>query len=433
MYLGSNFQVMVFWNRNKINARGKDGQFKDDGIFCAMPWVHFHVAQNGNVTPCCQAPWGDEAKLGDINKASIQEIWKGKPFEDFRKQMLRGKPHQACLRCHEKEKMGWVSLREITNKNYEAEINELIQNKFLASGYEHPVYFDIRFSNVCNLKCRICNFSSSSSWYNDDLELGNIQPGTPTLTTSMLDEEKFYSEFRDQVGAIKEMYFAGGEPLMMEQHYQILDFLIDSGNTSCKLFYNTNLSRLTFKDKDVIDYWKHFDFVNLAVSLDDIGERLEYQRKNAKWDQMVLNFNRIKAEVPNVQLMISPTISVFNVLSIAEMHQTMVQENHVRVEDVVPTLLVYPKEFNIQLLPDLLKGEVRNRIEKHLDWLNNQPIEDDEKMAYVIRQYRNILTYLSHSGDTSALEKFPEKIQRLDALREESFAKVFPELKSLLE
>ncbi|MFT6245966.1 MAG: hypothetical protein ACJA0U_002483 [Salibacteraceae bacterium] len=70
----------------------------------------------------------------------------------------------------------------------------------------------------------------------------------------------------------------------------------------------------------MVEYWKQFDFVNLAVSLDDIGPRLEYQRKNANWEQMKLNFDRIKIEASNVDLMISPTISVFNLLSISEMH-----------------------------------------------------------------------------------------------------------------
>ena len=148
---------------------------------------------------------------------------------------------------------------------------------------------------------------------------------------------------------------------------------------------------------------------------------------------MVQYFNRIIVEVPNVELMISPTVSIFNVLSLAEMHQTMVKQNYVRVEDVVPTLLVYPKEFNIQVLPESIKNEVRKRIDLHLEWLCKQRVEDDEKMGYVLRQYRNILTYLSHSGDQKALENFSEKIQRLDALRQESFAEVFPELKSLLQ
>ena len=424
---------MAFWRKKKPRIENKHGQFKDNGIFCAMPFVHFHVTQNGNVTPCCQAPWGEEAKLGNINQQSIQEIWTGKPFEAFRKQMIKGNAPEVCSRCYDKEKMGWISLREITNDKYEEEINALIRDKFQAASYKQPVYFDIRFSNVCNLKCRICNFSSSSSWYNDDVALGNIDPKTPALTTSMVDEEKFYAEFKEQIGSIKEMYFAGGEPLMMEQHYRMLAFLIESGNTQCKLFYNTNLSRLTFKEHDVVELWKHFDYVNLAVSLDDMGERLEYQRKNAKWDQMKLNFERIKWEAPNVDVMISPTISVFNLLSIAEMHQALVAENYVRPEDVVPTLLVYPQEFNIQILPTELKELARNRVENHLEWLEQQTISDEKKMKYVLRQYQNILTYLNHAGNDKARLNFPSKIAKLDALRDERFETVFPELACLVE
>lgn len=424
---------MTFWKRKKSRIEGENGEFKDDKVFCAMPWVHFHVTQNGNVTPCCQAPWGNEAKLGDINTSSIQEIWKGKEFEDFRKQMLKGKPAPACSRCYEKEEMGWISLREITNDKYEKEINDFIQNKFHSSSYDKPVYFDIRFSNVCNLKCRICNFSSSSSWYNDDLALGNIKPETPALTTSIIDEAKFFTEFKDQIGSIKEIYFAGGEPLMMEQHYQVLQFLIETGNTSCKLFYNTNLSRLTFKEYDVLELWKQFDYVNLAVSLDDIGARLEYQRKNAKWNQMVANFDRIKTEALNVDLMISPTINLFNVLSISEMHQTLVAENYVLPEDVIPTLLVYPQEYNIQILPAKLKETAKIRIENHLEWLGVQKVKDEQKMKYVLRQYWNIISYLNHEGNTKARENFPSKIKQLDEIREEDFVAVFPELRSMIE
>lgn len=423
---------MAFWRKKKEIAVNNNGQFKDDGVFCAMPWVHLHVTQNGNVTPCCQAPWGDEAKFGDINESTIQEIWKGKRFEDFRKQMLKGKPAPVCSRCYEKEEMGWISLREITNDKYENEINELIRNKFHSSSYETPVYFDIRFSNVCNLKCRICNFSSSSSWYNDDLALGNIKPETPALTTSIIDEKKFFSEFKEQIGSIKEIYFAGGEPLMMEQHYQILEFLIETGNTQCKLFYNTNLSRLKFKGFDVLELWKQFEYVNLAVSLDDIGERLEYQRKNAKWGQMVSNFETIKREANNVDLMISPTISVFNILSITEMHLELFDKGYVRVEDVVPTLLVYPLEFNIRNLSKELKETAKKRILEHVTWLENQSVEDRKKMDYVLRQYRNIINYLNHDGDEKARLNFSQKIAQLDALRDEDFISVFPELKSLI-
>jgi hypothetical protein len=164
-----------------------------------------------------------------------------------------------------------------------------------------------------------------------------------------------------------------------------------------------------------------------------MGERLEYQRKNAKWDQMKLNFDRIKREALNVDVMISPTISIFNLLSISEMHQTMVKENYVRPEDVVPTLLVYPQEFNIQILPYGLKETARISIENHLDWLGKQEVIDTKKMKYVLRQYWNILSYLNHEGNEKARLNFKAKIQKLDALREETFESVFPELASFFE
>jgi radical SAM protein with 4Fe4S-binding SPASM domain len=424
---------MFFWRKKRVISIDHDGQFVDDKVFCAMPFVHFHIAQDGYVRPCCQAPSEEDSKLGNINEASIQDIWQGLKFESFRAQMLKGKTQSACRKCYEKEAMGWISLREITNEKYEVEINEFIRNKFQVSTYQQPVYFDIRFSNVCNLKCRICNFASSSSWYNDDVALGNADPSTTALTTTIVDETKFYEEFKAQIGTIKEIYFAGGEPLMMEQHYQILDFLIESGNTQCKLFYNTNLSRLMFRDHDVLAYWKKFEAVNLAVSLDDIGERLEYQRKNAKWQQMVANFDRIKYEAANVDLIISPTISIFNVLSIAEMHQTLVEANHVLAEDVVPTLLIDPREFNIQNLTPELKQLAHIRIENHLEWLDNRTAKDTKKMNYVIRQYRNILTYMSHAGSREARFNLPSKIQQLDVLRDEKFEDVFPEMACLMD
>ncbi len=423
---------MPFFKKRNAERKSVPLSLIDDKVFCVMPWVHFHVGQNGNVTPCCQAPWGEEASFGNINSSSIDAIWKGDKIESFRNQMLKGIPHSSCSRCYEKEKSGWISLREITNDKYEDKINELALKDFHDSVYENPVYFDIRFSNACNLKCRICNSASSSSWFNDEVELGLVDDNKSALTTAIIDEEKFYSEFKNKIGTIEEIYFAGGEPLMMDQHFKILDFLIESGNTNCKLFYNTNLSNLKFKDKDVVEYWKHFNYVNLAVSLDDIGRRLEYQRKNIKWEKVKENFIRIKNETSNVQLMISPTVNLFNILSITELHRTLVEDDLVRVEDIVPTLLVYPKEFNIQLLSPQLKDKAKNRIKYHLDWLYTQQSSNAKKMDYVLRQYQNVLTFIDHELPDQFRINLPAKIRDLDRIRNEDFVEIFPELKSML-
>lgn len=136
--------------------------------FCMMPWVHLHVTQTGFVTPCCQAPWDQKTAFGSVNEAPIEEIWNGREIRRFRKNMLKGKPDERCKVCYQKEKNGFQSLRNVTNTDYAHKVNlvNTTQKDGSLPGVK-PVYIDIRFSNVCNFKCRICGPWSSSQWHND--------------------------------------------------------------------------------------------------------------------------------------------------------------------------------------------------------------------------------------------------------------------------
>jgi radical SAM protein with 4Fe4S-binding SPASM domain len=405
---------------------------KEKDTFCIMPWVHFHLTQNGNVSPCCQAPWDDASALGNINSSSIEEIWQNKKFRHFRAQLKANKPYKACERCYEKERMGWTSLRQITNDKYASFIQKLKQENFSEALYQQPVYFDIRFSNVCNLKCRICSHASSSSWHADAVALGDISKGHPVVTYSIEDEAKFFKEFEACIGGIKEIYFAGGEPILTEQHYTLLKLLLKNGKRDCKLFYNTNLSQLHLKEHKLLEYWKQFDFINLAVSLDDIGTRLEYQRKNARWETIENNLQQIKDECQNVELVFSPTVSVFNVLYLPEMHRTLVERSYARPEDVIPTLLSYPQEYNIRALQAALKKQVHHVITEQLQWLEGLTPNNTEKMEHCLKQYRNLLLYLEEKDLPEARQRFAKKVKDLDLIRKESFAVTFPELRTML-
>ncbi|HHG83552.1 MAG TPA: hypothetical protein ENJ82_02285, partial [Bacteroidetes bacterium] len=124
---------------------------------CMMPWVHLHVTQTGHVTPCCQAPWQAERAFGSVNESAVAEIWNGNAIKKFRKNMLAGKPDPRCQACYDKEKDGFRSLRHVTNQDYGHHV-DLLQAT-APSGHlpeAKPIYLDIRFSNICNFKCRIC-------------------------------------------------------------------------------------------------------------------------------------------------------------------------------------------------------------------------------------------------------------------------------------
>lgn len=98
-----------------------------------------------------------------------------------------------------------------------------------------------------------------------------------------------------------ELHLAGGEPLLIDFHYRILERLIKNGHTATKLYYDTNLSTLTHKKWDVIKLWKKFENIKLSLSLDGVDAQGEYIRHGLKYDHWKKNVNSVKSETPHVQ------------------------------------------------------------------------------------------------------------------------------------
>lgn len=398
-----------------------------------MPWVHLHVTQYGTVTPCCQAPWQAEHAFGDINKESIDEIWNGKGIRTFRKSMLKDQMDDRCERCYVKEASGWKSLRQITNEKYKDHLDRVkgTDRKGRTPG-QQPIYLDIRFSNICNLKCRICGPWSSSQWYKDAVTLGMIDPKSAPLTYATENEDAFFEQLAALAPELEEIYFAGGEPLLMEQHYRLLDLLIEGGHTDLYLQYNTNFSSLNLKGVDVLLKWKHFRKVGIAASLDGMGKRGEYLRKNLDWDQVIANRQRILAEAPEIEFFISPTLCSYNLLHIPDFHRTWVEEGFLNPEDFYPSLLVQPEPFNIRVLPEAIKAEAREKYTAHLSWMESQTPGSADRMAECLKMFRNLLVHLDSEDMTDRLPELRERTGKLDKIRGEKAEEIFPELSSVL-
>ena len=99
------------------------------------------------------------------------------------------------------------------------------------------------------------------------------------------DNPDFLKEIIEQVPNFKTAYFAGGEPLITEEHYILLEEMIRTGaSNTVSLRYNTNLSNFKFKDKDILSLWKHFKKkIDIYASVDHYGERAEYIRHGTNW------------------------------------------------------------------------------------------------------------------------------------------------------
>lgn len=401
--------------------------------FCMMPWVHLYISQFGTVVPCCVTPWDLDQALGNVNEQPIEEIWNGPEMKKLRAKMLRDKKDKRCWQCYENESNGLKSHRMVANFCYDDKLDWVASTK--ASGYapdSKPVYWDIRISNLCNFKCRVCGHHSSTKWFDDAKELNETSFET-SLHYSMDEFEDILDQLENYVPDVEEVYFAGGEPMLMDEHYRILDILKKHNRFDVKLRYSTNFSVTDFKGRDVFKDWKQFKDVNLHASLDGTDNRGELQRSGQQWDIALENRKRLLKECPHVDFLITSTLSVFNVLHLPDFHKEWVEQNLIYVDDFMPHTLKNPEIYNIKMLPPKMKQQVKDRYAEHLAWLRTFSVENHVKLDYVINEFENCLTHMNSEDYTHLIPQFLEKTKRLDELRNENTLETFPELRPIFE
>ena len=259
--------------------------------YCKFPFVHICSLPDGTTKPCGIADPFDERM--NMNDYTIEEIYNSKQMKQLRKDMLEGKRNKVCEVCYKKDDRGEYSPRQFYNDNAlwsHPEVNE----DYSVDSIQH---FDIRFSNLCNFTCRMCDHGSSSNWYDAHEVFGWPKPVSKVikLRDSILDD------LIPHLKNIRSFYFAGGEPLIMPEHNIILKWLYDNlpidevfGCRQLRLHYNTNLSILKFENTDLIELWKGFKKVFLSISCDGVGEVGEYQRTGWKHDVFVNNMKTIQ-------------------------------------------------------------------------------------------------------------------------------------------
>ena len=376
-------------------------------VYCIKPWVHLHVNTRGMAQACCIS----NINYGNLNEQSIDDIWNGNAIENIRQKFKTGTPHKRCGACISREKAGHPSLRTETNLKYGSRVPE---------NFDSPIYWDIRFSNVCNFKCRTCWHGNSSKWFEDSLILKN-NASDKAIIKAFTNEEVFFNAWSKNINQYKELYFAGGEPLVTEEHYKMLLLLIENGRTDIQLKYNTNLSVLDFKKYDLLELWKRFENLTIDISIDHIKEKGEYIRKGLDWQLFLKNFKRIKKDLPQAKIKITPTVSSFNILYIGSIHQFFVDENLTLIDEIELNILDRPNFYNIQSLSDALKKEAAKNLNQHLEYLSENKASEKTKAAFLsLKEYLH-----SDQRSTKGFEKYNNK---LDELRKENYKTTFPEL-----
>jgi len=390
--------------------------------FCMYPWTHLHAYPTGDAYPCCHAEHL-EGNFGNCQTTSLKEIWSNDKMKQLRQDMLTETKNPACNRCYEQEESGFFSGRNSSNKHHGHNIKKGTE---IDPPFE-MTYWDIRFSNLCNLSCRSCGHIFSSSWYGDQVKLtgkGWAKSNKPLFWAGR-SRTDMIEQLMEHIDVVEQIYFAGGEPLMMDEHYQILEELEKRKRFDVRLIYNTNFTQIKLKDRYVFDYWKKFDSVAVGASLDAMGPHAEYIRKGTKWAEIEQNRRLMMEICPKVDFYISPTLSIQNALHLPDFHKEWVERGFIRAQDLNVNILQDPAWLRIDIAPTHYKDKIRAKIEEHLKWL--RPID---KLNRATVGFESALKFLEGNSQDQ-LPKFWERMLQLDKIREEHWADFIPELHEL--
>ena len=407
----------------------KEYQLFKSKTFCMMPWIHLHASPSGVAAPCCIAESATTGNgMGNTKTQSLIEIVNSEKMKQLRVDMISEVPNSECTKCYEHEKVNIRSSRQQTNTNYRNYYDEALNNTTLDGAVTEfkMKYFDIRFNNICNFKCRTCGAAFSSQWEQEDLK--NKLPYARIIPKN--DNPKFLQEVVDQIQFMETAYFAGGEPLITEEHYVLLEEMIKQKRTDIILRYNTNLSNLKFKDKDLLSLWKYFKHkIQISASIDHYGARAEYIRNGTDWGKVEENFTQVK-KAQYIQLTMNTVLSVFNLLTIHEFYQYLINKQLYAPKDHVYSIynMSDPEHISSHVLPNDYKLKGKESLEKCITILN-----DNKFLNKHLMQPEQSLGWLfSKNTWEENKDKFRSEIQRLDNIRGEDFAKTFPELAGLL-
>ena len=396
--------------------------------FCPIPWIFQAPRSNGDLRVCCQANSSEDYGLirkpdgtpYNAARDSLEESRNADIMKQMRLNMLEGKWSSQCVRCRTEEENGQHSRRLAENNVWDFDI-EAARGVTAEDGTVDGVaiqYYDFRFGNKCNLACRMCGPSDSDMWYDDwQKTVGPdfFDNGGELITIGKNDKfdwhesAYFWRQIRENVHNIRRVYFAGGEPTLIQKHYNFLERCVELGHAeNITLEYNTNITTVPPR---LLELWTEFKQVIIGASIDGYGDMLEYQRYPVKWDKVYKNMLKIEELPNNVRCWFTYTVTVFNVAHTPDFINWVESQNFKKLNRVKHHMAFNPPYLNVQVLPDEYKEYVTSKLAV------------DNPICKSISKYMN-----AQSTTEKHWNEFVSITERLDKVRNQDIKKVIPEM-----
>lgn len=402
--------------------------------------------------------------------ADLTEARNCSMLKEARLDMLEGIWPQACKRCEDEEAAGIRSRMQYENErwsldgtfNFEKAIQVTASDGSIDTNEVPVVFYDLRFGNLCNLKCRMCGPTDSSQWYEDQVKMYGTEYQDTTGIVKLhknhkgkfepivdvygwYEDTNLWSQLEDNMPNIRHLYLVGGEPLMIEQHYTFLQKCVDRGEAShIVLEYNTNITNIPDRAWNI---WKHFERIEIGASVDGIGEVVEYIRHPVKWKIIERNMWALDNAEGNFKLWLAPTIGILNSKHLPDMIIWVLEQNFKLINSqawkppITPHPLHHPKWLNMKILPadakraitqyyNACKPTIKDRIYAQTD---KGPEKKEELYNKTVALLDNYANFMNNDDWSELLPKFWELNSKLDSIREEKFKDMIPDLYEMIK
>jgi pyruvate-formate lyase-activating enzyme len=427
--------------------------------YCILPWSSIQINPSGDLKICCFSGVSsdtsaennhgmcldDDGNVMNILTHSIKDALNSKYHKELRLAQSNNERHPMCKVCWDRDDANknqyktslryYRSFRQLQNLDGAIPLHEA-SNRMNDDGSidSIPISLDLRFTNVCNMKCVMCSSIYSNQWYEDEVKLYN--------TTSFAVDSKVYSirvengvyktdmpvwhdspiwweKFDEIKNQIRHIYLTGGEPFIIKGHDILLDKLIECGVADKVILqYDTNLSVINDK---ILNRLVQFKEVLIDVSCDDIGERYEFIRYGGKFKTLIDNLDKLKSK--NIKFRnITSCVGIYSLFSPIRVHEFFSQMGY---DEYAFRVLRSPWHSDVAFLPDDLKMKVIKIYE-----VSNLPVKWKK---FIIGYLENNIGKHTQENCENHLKNHIMYLDKLDEIRGTNWKETFPEVVSLLK
>lgn len=415
------YQQNIRARKNRV----KEWMAQPDNNFCALPFIHMAIEADGQVRPCCQ---GDPFDNINVTGSTIEKVYNHPERQEFVQSFKDNKQHPKCNVC-------WNKAYSIRTRYSSNDMSIAFTESVMAGNTPEASlqWLEIKPGNRCNLKCRICGIHNSSTWTKDhhilkedkNIKFKDSFAFKYTQKCNWVDDPNFWNDI-NQLEKVQDLHFMGGEPFMVLEHFQLLEKLVSSRDCSdITIRYNTNGTY--FPTEEQWKLYENFKQVKFQVSIDDVDERFEYARKEAKWDLVKENLRKFKERkyvITNdvgramgfsIAANLDPTVSMFNIF-----YLDVIEEEFSKLGWPLASHadhFVFHGCNSIKTLPDKYKHAITEKYK-------------DTKSSWIPMAIDFMWT---EQHRPELWELFIKQTKRTDAVRNESFKDVYPEFYDLIK